>query len=67
MPRRLLATAIFAGVLAFALAWARMEPKGLTVLLAPALMMWDVVGFLFWVGCQSCAERSRGRGSSVTR
>jgi hypothetical protein len=65
MLRRLLALAIFVCVMAFALALARMEPHGLTVLVVPALMMWDVVGFVFWVGCQACAERPRGRSPSV--
>lgn len=65
MLRRLLALAMFVCVGAFALALARAEPHGPTVLVVPALMMWDVIGFLFWVGSQACADRPRGRGPSV--
>ncbi len=65
MPRRLLAIAIFASVMALALAWARMEPSGLTVLIAPALIVWDVVGFLFWLGHEVDLEQAKRGGPSV--
>jgi len=65
MPRRLLAIATFASVMAFALAWAKMEPNGLTVLIAPALIVWDVVGFLFWLGHEVGLERAKHGDPSV--
>jgi len=65
MPRRLLAIAIFACVLASAMAWARTNPHGLTVLVAPALLVWDVIGFLLWVGREACAERPKDGAPAV--
>ena len=61
-PRRLLAIAVFACILAFALILARMEPNGLTVLVAPALIVWDVVGFLLWFGHEARLERAKHGG-----